>query len=87
MEAGHDDRVSNTFAFTYGGCKPCMHSHILSLDWRAYHVQTWPRNTRDRKVEHESHGDVIDMERSTFEAILSAVMITDSIGGWGSCDH
>ena len=46
-----------------------------------------PRSIGDRKVEHESHGEVIDMERSTFEAMLLAVTIGDSIGGWGSCDH
>ena len=35
-------------------------------------MQIWPRNTSNRKVKHESHGDVIDMV-STFEAMSSAM--------------
>ena len=66
MEAPRVTRVSNIFSFTWGGCsKPgiCIwyglawHSNKSHrVWWRAWHMyMIWPRDTRDRKVEHESH--------------------------------
>ena len=41
-------------------------------------MQIWPRNISNRKVKHESHGDVIELD-VYLEAMSKAVMIGDGI--------
>ena len=42
-------------------------------------MQIWPRNIVNRKVKHESHGDVIGKYPAYLEAMSKAVTIGDGI--------